>query len=80
MGASVSGFKKQKAKQKLGNSSALVAQSTLMIKKRTLHKIGIGLIMLPSHSSCSLQFIPIYDGKNMELEYGLRSPFCHPIC
>jgi hypothetical protein len=80
MGASVNGFKERKAKQKLSNNSALVAQSTLMIKKKTLHKIGIGLIMLPSYSSCSLQFTPIYDGKSMELEYGLRSPFCHLIC
>jgi hypothetical protein len=68
MGVGASGFKEGKARWKLGNSSTLVAQSTLMVKKRTLHKIGIGLITLSSSSSCSLQFTPIYDGKSMELE------------
>jgi len=44
-----SGCREGETKQKLGSSSALVAQSTLMIKKK-LCKIGIGLIMLSFNS------------------------------
>jgi hypothetical protein len=36
MNVSTGGCKKGEAKPKLGNNSAFVAQSTLMIKKRTL--------------------------------------------
>jgi hypothetical protein len=68
MGAGIGGFREGEARQKLGNNNALVAQSTSMIKKKTLHKIGIGLIMLSPSSYCSPQFIPIYNGKSMELE------------
>jgi hypothetical protein len=77
--AGISGFGKGEARQKLGNSIALVAQSILMIKKK-LCKINIGLILLSSNSSCSPQFSPIYNGKNTKLEFGLGSPFCCLIC
>jgi hypothetical protein len=36
MGVGAGGFGEGKARRKLGNNSPLVAQSTLMIKKRTL--------------------------------------------
>ncbi len=67
MGVSVGGFGEGETRWKLGNSSALVAQSTLMINN-FFCKIGICLIMLSSNSSYSPQFSPIYNGKNTKLE------------
>jgi len=61
------GFGEGKVRQKLGNSSALVTQSILMIKKKPC-KIGIGSIMLSFGSSYSPQFIHFYNGKSAKLE------------
>jgi hypothetical protein len=53
MSVGINGCREGEDRWKLDNSNALVAQSTLMIKKKKVCKIGIGLIMLSSSSSSS---------------------------